>query len=134
MAENVARTVDARALAVPDGKDAVMLALAKQFRLLRAPAGGGGQLLVQAGLEHDVGGGELIPGFPELLVEAAEGRAAVSGNETGCVQSCKPVALALHEQHADDRLRTRDIDTFFRKVVFVVERDVVQGHSAISST
>jgi hypothetical protein len=48
VAEHVAGAVDARSLAVPDGEDAVMLALAEQFRLLRAPAGGRGEFLVEA--------------------------------------------------------------------------------------
>ncbi len=38
VAEHVAGTVDARPLAVPDRKDAVMRAFAQQFRLLRCPS------------------------------------------------------------------------------------------------
>ncbi len=72
MAKHVAGTVDARPLAVPDRKDAVMRALAQQFGLLRAPAGGGGEFLVEAGLEDDLGLGELFLGPPQLHVEAAE--------------------------------------------------------------
>ena len=53
MAENIARAVDARSLAVPQREYAIMAAFPAEFRLLRAPAGGGGKLLVEAGLEHD---------------------------------------------------------------------------------
>ena len=54
MAEDVAGAVDARALAVPEREHAVMLALAQQLGLLRPPAGGGREFLVEAGLEDDV--------------------------------------------------------------------------------
>src|SRR5690606_28159279 len=77
VAEDVAGAVDARSLAVPEGKDAVVPALAQQLGLLRAPAGGGGKLLVEARLKDDVGRLELGPGLPQLLVEAAERRAAI---------------------------------------------------------
>ena len=56
VAEDVARTVDARALAVPDAEHAVVLALAEELGLLRAPERGGGEVLVEAGLEADVVG------------------------------------------------------------------------------
>ena len=55
VAEHVAAAVDAGALAVPHAEHAVVFALAAQFRLLRAPHRGGGELLVDAGLEDDVG-------------------------------------------------------------------------------
>ena len=54
VAEHVAGAVDARALAVPHAEHAVELALAAQLGLLRAPERGGGELLVEAGLELDV--------------------------------------------------------------------------------
>ena len=55
VAEHVAGAVDARALAVPEREHAVVLAFAEQLGLLRAPAGGCRQFLVEAGLEDDVG-------------------------------------------------------------------------------
>ena len=54
VAEHVAGAVDARALAVPDAEHAVVLAFAAQLGLLRAPQRGGGEVLVDAGLEQDV--------------------------------------------------------------------------------
>ena len=54
VAEDVAGAVDARPLAVPDAEHAVELALAAQLGLLRAPDRGGGDVLVDAGLEPDV--------------------------------------------------------------------------------
>ena len=46
VAQGVAGAIDARALAVPDAEHAVVLALAAQFGLLRAPQRGGGKVLV----------------------------------------------------------------------------------------
>ena len=131
VAEDVARAVDARPLAVPDRKDAVVLAFAEKLRLLRAPAGGRGKLLVEAGLEDDVGAGELLLGAPELLVETAERRAAVAGNETRRIQAGPAVALALHQQHADDRLRAGQEDALLAEIELVVERNVVKRHRQI---
>ena len=54
VAEHVAGAVDARALAVPHAEHAIVLALAAQLGLLRAPQRGGGEVLVEAGLEEDV--------------------------------------------------------------------------------
>ena len=53
VAEDIAGAVHAGALAVPERKDAVMRALAAQLRLLGAPDGRGGEILVQARIELD---------------------------------------------------------------------------------
>jgi hypothetical protein len=60
VAKDVAGAVHARPLAVPEAEDAVELALAAQLRLLAAPERGGGEILVQARLEHDIGGVEVL--------------------------------------------------------------------------
>ena len=131
VAEDVARPVDARPLAVPDGKDAVMLAFAEKLRLLRAPAGGCGKLFVEAGLEDDVGRSKLLLGAPELLVEATERRAAIAGNETGRVQPRPAVEFALHQEHADDGLRSGQENALLAEIELVVERNVVKRHRRI---
>ena len=48
-------------------------ARAVQVDLLAAPQRGGGEILVEAGLELDVGGLELFARLPHLLVDAAQG-------------------------------------------------------------
>ena len=68
VAEHVAGAINARTLAVPETEHAIELALAAQFGLLRAPQRRGGELLVDAGLEFDVGCGQLAAGAHELLV------------------------------------------------------------------
>ena len=73
VAENVAGAVDAGALAVPHGKYAIVLALATQFRLLRTPHRGRGQIFVDATLKTDVALLEKRLGALELRVETASG-------------------------------------------------------------
>ncbi len=87
VAEHVAGAVDARALAVPETEHAIELAFAAQFRLLRAPKCGGGDVLVDAGLELDVVLVEGALGADELLVERAERRAAIAGDIAGGVEA-----------------------------------------------
>ena len=123
VAEDVAGPVDAWALAVPEREDAVIFALAGELGLLRAPDRGGGEVLVEAGLEDDIGGLELLGGPLKLLVEPAERRAAIAGDEAGGVQARTPVAFVLDQQHAGDGLRAGQEDLLLGKVVFVVERD-----------
>ena len=126
VAEDVAGAVDARALAVPEREDAVILALALQLGLLRAPDGGGGEVLVQAGLEDDVGRLELLAGARELLVEPAERRAAIAGDEAGGVQ---PRRLSRSRWTSSMRamacVPVRKI-VALGEIVFVVERDLAQ--------
>ena len=97
VAEDVAGAVDARALAVPHAEHAVVLALAAQLGLLRAPDGGRGEVLVQAGLEQDVVLIERGLGAHELLVEPAERRAAIARDVAGGVEPGEAVALLLHQ-------------------------------------
>ena len=59
VAERVAGAVDARPLAVPDAEHAVVLALAAQLGLLRAPQRGRGEVLVDGGLEQRVARREM---------------------------------------------------------------------------
>ena len=128
VAEHVAGAVDAGALAVPEAEHAVVLAFAAQLGLLRAPQRGGGQVLVDAGLEADVGGLELPRRAQELLVEPAERRAAIAGDVAGGVQPGAAVALLLHQAQAHQRLEAGDEDAAFAQVVLVVECDVSQRH------
>ncbi len=128
VAEHVPRAVDARALAVPHAEHAIELALTAQLGLLRAPERGGGKLLVDAGLELDIGGGDVAGRAHELLVETAERRAAVTGHVAGGVQAGAAVALFLHQAGANQRLITGHQDPVLRQIVFIVEADGSEGH------
>src|SRR3954463_2717658 len=105
MAEGIAAAVDARALAVPHAEHAVVPALPAQLRLLRAPERGGREVFVDAGLETHMRGVEEFLRPLELLVEAAERRAAIAGDQPGGVQPRAAVALALHQAKAHQRLK-----------------------------
>ena len=131
VAEYVAGAVDAGPLAVPDGEHAVMLAFAEKLGLLRTPAGGGCEFLVQARLEDDVGLRQLLLGLPQLQVEPAERRAAIARDEACRVEPCKAVALALHQKHPNDRLRSGQEYPLLAEIEFVVERNLVKRHQAI---
>jgi hypothetical protein len=87
-----------------------------------------GQLLIEARLELDVGGGDLPGGAHELLVEAAEGGAAVAGDEAAGVQAGAPVALLLHQAGADERVIAGDQHVLLGQIVFVIETDGSQRH------
>src|SRR5262249_17737467 len=102
--------------------------LAAQLRLLGAPDGGGGEILVDAGLETDVVGDELTRRPHELLIEPAERRAAIASDVARRVEAGAPVALLLHQREPHQRLVAGDEDAALGKVVLVVERDVVERH------
>src|SRR5262249_25654103 len=70
--EDVAAAIDPRALAVPEAEHAVVPAFAAQLGLLAAPERSGGEILVEAGLEHDIVAVEPALGAHELLIEPAE--------------------------------------------------------------
>ena len=128
VAEDVAGTIDARALAVPHAEDAIELALAAQLGLLRAPQRGGGELFVDAGRELDVGGSQETAGAHHLLVEAAERRATIAGDVAAGVETGAAVALLLHQQGADQRMIAGDQDAGLGEVEFVVEADRSKRH------
>ena len=121
--EHVAAAVHARALAVPHGEHAVVLGRADQVDLLRTPDGGRGQVLVDAGHELHVVRFQLFLGFPQVFIEAAQGRAAVAGNEAGRVQAGSLVAQALHHGQAHEGLDAGQEDGAGCGRVFVVEAD-----------
>src|SRR5664279_5382857 len=94
--EDVGAAVDSRALAVPDAEDAVdLLRLGVEIELLRAPHGRGRKLFVDARLEDDVLGREVLLRRPQRLVIAAERRAAVAADEAARVEAEHRVALLL---------------------------------------
>ena len=126
MADRVARAVDARALGVPDREHAVVAGLAVEPDLLRAGAGGGGQVLVDGGAVDDVVGVEMRPCPLELLVVGPQRRAAVAGDEPGRVQPGGKIALALDQRQPHQRLDPGDEDPPRSGRVLVVEGDLAQ--------
>ena len=131
MAENVAGAVDARPLAVPHGEHAIVLALAAQLGLLRAPDSCGGEILVDSGLEPDVFLGQERCRAQELAVETAERRAAIARDVTRGVEPVAAVELLLHQTEPDQRLEPGDEHLAVPEIVFVFELDVAQRHRGI---
>ena len=129
VAEHVAGAVDAGALAVPHAEHAVVLALAAQFGLLRAPHRGGGEVLVDAALEADVACFEERFGAEELAVEPAERGAAIAGDEARGIEPVAAVELLLHQAEPDQGLEAGHEYAALAEVVFIVELDVAQRHS-----
>jgi hypothetical protein len=127
VAQRVHRAVQARVLAVPDAEHAVAVGLRQVVGELRAVDGGRGELLVEAGRELDaVLGGEVAQAH-DLLVEAAERRALVAGDERRGVQAGALVGPVLVEQHAHDRLDAREEDRAALEDVLVLERRAGAG-------
>jgi hypothetical protein len=108
--ERVARAVHARALAVPHGIDAIDGALGIGLHALRAQHLRGRELLVHGRHEADAGLLEAIAGLPDGLVDHAQRRAAVAAHEALRVKAARRVALFLHRQDADQRLRAGEKD------------------------
>ena len=103
--QRVAGPVDARPLAEPHAEHAVDVRVGKLVGELRAPDCGGGELLVDAGLEDDAGGLLQVLATPdELLVEAAERRAGVAAGEAAGGVARGPVEAGQGEQDEEERL------------------------------
>ena len=118
--ERVSRAVHARTLAVPDAEDAVILGIAEESGLLRAPDRCGRKVFVEAGLEDDVMVLQVLAGCPKLLVVAAERRTAIAGNEAGGVESGCQVAAALNQWEPDQSLGSSQQRPALVQGVFVI--------------
>ncbi len=131
MLEHVAGTVDARPLAVPHGEHAVVPGAGEQVGLLAAPHRGGGQLFVDARLEVDGVLLEVVAGFPEALVQPAQWRAAIAGDEATGVQTTGLITLMLQHRQAGQRLGAGEVQMTGSKPVLVVQTDLGQRHGAL---
>jgi hypothetical protein len=89
---------------------------------------GRGQVLVDAGAEVDVVALQERPRLPELLVESAQRRATVAGNETTGLEAGRGVALALHDRQAHQRLGAGQKDAAGLQRVLIVEVDGGKRH------
>ncbi len=123
--EDVAAAVHPGTLAVPDGEHAVVFRVRVQVDLLRAPDRGRGEVFVDAGLEFDVVLVEELLRLPQRLVEAAERRAAIAGNESGGVQARGEIADPLQHRQAHQGLRTGHEGAPAIQRVLIVERNFV---------
>eukprot|EP01034_Spumella_vulgaris_P016367 gene16367-20909_t len=90
---------------VDAGKGTIAKALAAHFGLLGSPAGSGGEILIEAGLEHDIARLQNTLGRLELIVDGANGRAAVARDISRRIEALPPVPLGLHQNKAQNGLR-----------------------------
>jgi len=121
MLEHVDRAVHTRTLAVPHAEHATELGVRIQIHLLRAPDRRGGQVFIEPRLEDDVVPGQVLLGLPQGLVQRAQRRAAVAGNEACRIEPSGAVALLLQHRQTHQCLRAADVDATTLERVFVVQ-------------
>ncbi len=121
--EHITGSVDARPFAVPHREHAVIFGAGIQIDLLRAPHGGGREVFIHAGLEHDLVRSEMFFRFPQMLIERTERGTAIAGNETGGVESRGMIALLLQHRQPNQRLYAAHVRATAFQGVFVVEGD-----------
>jgi hypothetical protein len=129
MAQHVAAPVDARPLAIPDGEDAVIGALAPHLRLLAAPDRGRGKVLIEAGMELYSLGLEQLMGALEGQIDAADGGAAITRDVARRFETRLAVQGFLGESRPHHDLGARDENPVLRQIIFVVERNCL-SHAA----
>ena len=129
--ERIAGAVDPGRLAVPHAEHAVVLGAGEQIGLLAAPDGGGREVFVQALLEDDVLGLQVLGRPVRLLVEAAQGRAAIARHEPRGAQSGAAVQSPLIQQDPDQRLNAGDENATILEQIFVVQGHFCMAHGKI---
>src|ERR1700744_2910836 len=102
--KHVAAAVHAGALAIPDANHAIVVGARRQVELLRAPDCGRSEVFVHTGLEFDIVLLEMLAGGEQLLIIAAERRAAIARDESGGVETGGAIAANLRHRQADQRL------------------------------
>ncbi len=124
--EHVAAAVHARAFSVPHREDAVVLGAFEHVDLLRSPHAGGGEVLVQSGLEADVVSFKVLLRLPRRLVDAAQRRAAIAADEPCSIQPRQLIALPLQHRKPNQRLCAAHVRAAAVQCPFVVEGDLRQ--------
>ena len=131
MLEHVAAAVHARALAVPHAEHALDLGALEQVGLLGAPDHGRAEVLVEARLEFHFRRFQLLARAPQLQVEAAQRRAAITADEARRVQPGAFVAQLLHQRQPHQRLHPAQVDAALGAAVLVVQRVVGIDHAGL---
>jgi hypothetical protein len=126
MLEYVTTAVDPGPLAVPHGEHAVVARAREQVGLLAAPYRRRAQLFVDAGLEVDVVFLQVIARIPQALVQTAQRRAAIAGDEAGGIESEGGVTLLLQHGQAGQRLGAGQVEVTSSEAVFVIQADFGQ--------
>jgi hypothetical protein len=122
--DRVGGAVEPRVLAEPHPEHAVVPRAGELGGELAPPHRGRPELLVDARLEDDLQLARELALALQFLVQAAERRAGVAGDERRRVEPAAPVGPVLVEGDAHDRLRAGREDLALVEHVLVVERDV----------
>ncbi len=125
--ERITCAIHAGAFAVPHRENAIDGPRRVRLDLLRAEDRGRGQVLVDGRQELDVVFFEKRLRAPQFLVDRAEWRAAITADETGRVQSGRPVKRCLHERDAHERLRAGQEHAARLAAVAVEQLVVIEG-------
>ena len=131
VAEYVAGPVDARALAVPHRKHAVVFAFAAQLRLLRAPDRRGGEVFIDPGRKADVVFVRNGAGALELAVEPPQRQAPIPAHVARGIEPVPAIKLLLHQAEPHQRLIPGNEHPALTEIVFVVELDVANARADV---
>ena len=133
--EHVAGAVDARALAVPDPDHPIVLGAGRETKLLRPPDCSRREILVHPGLESDVVFFEMLARGEQLLVIAAERRAAIAGDKSRGIETAGAIPADLRHGQADQCLDPGEKDVAGALGVFLVEADrtLIDSHPTLAN-
>ena len=126
MFEHIAAAIDSGAFAVPETKHAIGIGTGKQANLLGSPNGVGRQLFIDARSKNNLLAVQMLAGFPECLIERAEGRTAITRNEASGAQACDAVTLSLQHRQPHQGLITVHEGTPMFEGVLVIQRHTTQ--------
>jgi hypothetical protein len=104
MSQCITGAIKSRSLAVPQAENTLDLLARIYLDLLRAEYGSCGQIFIHRRQKLYFRLGDPLTLTPQLKVNAAKWRAAVTGHESGGVQPGFTIASRLIEQHAHQRL------------------------------
>ncbi len=121
LSQRIHGLVEPGALAVPHREHAVIVGIAEVINLLGAPDRRRGHVFVGGRPEADVMGIGVLLRTPELDVDRRHRRAAVTGDKARSIQAGGEVTAPLHQQHADQCLRSGAIHTPGIECVFILQ-------------
>ena len=121
MLEDVTRSVNTGAFAIPDRKYAIVFRTRKKIDLLCAPDRGRGEIFIDARLKAHVMRLKMLSGFGGGLIDTAQRRAAIAGDETCGIEASGKIALTLHHRQTNQRLRAGQEDAAAFQRVLVIE-------------
>ena len=122
--QGIAGAVEPRRLAVPQAQHSVVAGAGEPGGELAAPGRGGAELLVERRYVAHVVFVEEVRVARQLLVEAAQRRALITGDHRAGGQAAGPIGPVLVEHEAYEALDPGQQDPAFPEQVLVVEGDL----------